>query len=446
MMKKTFFVSIFCIFFSTLAYAHSEKHVSKSSANEWQKITPEKSMDVIDANGNVRTIFPRCSGGPMPDGTLDSSEYSFFFKRGKSDKLVVFFEGGGACWDTATCNSSIRPDGAYIPTLVQTIPGKLNGIFDQANHDNPLRKHSILYIPYCTGDIHSGSKDRQYLNVLGLPDANGIVQPTITIHHRGLDNFLAARHWVKARFDKKHVEHLVVAGNSAGAYGAAMGINYLAKDFSKADAVLLLDGGNGIVNSDFAANAMSDSGSWGYQASIPAWTSGISEAVNASFSDSYAFSVAFFSATAMNNPTVKVGQFSNNWDAVQTLFYNIMNVQAAGGTPGQWAELTPTVFGEWILNSNIAFNTLANIPNYRFFLAPGCEHTFLRSQRLYTTQSAGTTLLDWVHHTLSDEQHDWNNVRCVTASCLPPTPTTLAEVSALKTEIGRCVQSAQPKS
>lgn len=31
------------------------------------------------------------------------TSYAFFFRRGTVNKLVVEFEGGGACWDKETC-------------------------------------------------------------------------------------------------------------------------------------------------------------------------------------------------------------------------------------------------------------------------------------------------------------------------------------------------------
>lgn len=446
-MLKIIASTVCFLFFSMPLLAHEKKHHDDHHASTiWQKITPSKSIDITDVDGNIRTIHPSCSGGPTPYGTLDSSEYSFFFKQGKDDKLLVFFEGGGACWDAATCNSSISAEGAYISTLIQTDPQALNGIFDQNNHDNPFRKYSIVYLPYCTGDIHSGSRDTQYPNVFGLPDADGNVLSTITIHHRGFDNFLAARHWLGTRFNSHHVEHLVVAGNSAGSYGAALAINHLSKDFSNADTSLILDSGDGIVIDEFVSAAMTENGSWGYTQNIPQWTSGIGEVINSGFANPFEFSSAFFGAIAMNNPQVKISQFSTSWDAVQTLFYNIMNVQAASGSPQQWTDLSAEVYASWIINNNISLNILSSAANYRFFLAPGCEHTMLRGSRLYTIESAGVKLSDWLDAAVDDDDSDsWLNVPCIGASCLPPVPTTEEEVLALRAQIGACIQSALPE-
>jgi len=150
----------------------------------------------------------------------------------------------------------------------------------------------------------------------------------------------------------------------------------------------------------------------------------------------------------LDNPKVKLGQFWTNWDAVQTVFYNIMEVQAdEEGSSAQWDALSPNVFGEWILNSSIALNSLSNISNYRFYMAPGCEHTVLRSDRLYTTETSGLGLLVWMESTVDDDddEESWENVYCTGADCLPPTPTTPEEGDALGLKIGSCIDSALPK-
>jgi hypothetical protein len=68
---------------------------------------------------------------------------------------VVFFEGGGACWDAFTCANPIdsnRPPTApqfYKPAISPgDDPRILNGLFDLANSRNPVKDWSFVYIPY----------------------------------------------------------------------------------------------------------------------------------------------------------------------------------------------------------------------------------------------------------------------------------------------------------
>ena len=80
----------------------------------------------------------------------------------------------------------------------------------------------MVVLPYCTGDLFWGSKEQVYTDETGL--ATGIVGGKVTIHHRGFDNFLFVRDWMKKRFSRRgdeRLEKVLVTGSSAGGYGAA---------------------------------------------------------------------------------------------------------------------------------------------------------------------------------------------------------------------------------
>jgi hypothetical protein len=67
---------------------------SRQSSEGWVRIVPKP----LTING--RRYKPTCSGAP---GT-SSSTYSFLYRQGTADGLLVFFNGGGACWNSATCS------------------------------------------------------------------------------------------------------------------------------------------------------------------------------------------------------------------------------------------------------------------------------------------------------------------------------------------------------
>ena len=39
----------------------------------------------------------------------DGSPYSFFVRQGDPDKLLVYFQGGGACWFRENCDPQMSP-------------------------------------------------------------------------------------------------------------------------------------------------------------------------------------------------------------------------------------------------------------------------------------------------------------------------------------------------
>jgi hypothetical protein len=85
------------------------------------------------------------------------SEFSFFVHSGTVNRLVVGFDGGGACWDTFTCSKA-------NPTFTDSVDEsddpntQRDGVFDLTNPENPFKDWFAVYIPYCTGDVHWGDQ------------------------------------------------------------------------------------------------------------------------------------------------------------------------------------------------------------------------------------------------------------------------------------------------
>ena len=76
------------------------------------------------------------------------------------EKLVLFLEGGGACWDELTCYSlqtaANITTGFGEPQLRKRMGSVSGGLFDRASATNPFKDASFVYVPYCTGDVHAG--------------------------------------------------------------------------------------------------------------------------------------------------------------------------------------------------------------------------------------------------------------------------------------------------
>lgn len=131
----------------------------------------------------------------------NGSPYKFFVNRvPNTSNTIIYLEGGGACWDHASCSgqSGIRgarnPDGIPDDYMSLLNPG--------ASLVSPLvvRLHpwtrakpqnwNMVYVPYCTGDIYSGDKVAIYEDPQGQ-------QPPLVWHHNGLRNTRAVVAWLK---------------------------------------------------------------------------------------------------------------------------------------------------------------------------------------------------------------------------------------------------------
>ncbi len=396
-------------------------NASASSSNKsWQRINAPQQA-IVTVNGESREIHPGCA--------FAGDDYSFYFKKGKSNKLAIFFNGGGACWNSTTCLSSLQTAApAYVPTddYVSNDPSLQDGMLNLNNPDNPYKDWSIAYLPYCTGDVHFGSKDTAY------PIAPGV---TKTIRHHGFDNFLYAREWLKDHYneddkndkhkknkhkkDKHKKDHnkgpkkVLVTGVSAGAYGAALNYAHIKDAFPNAKGYLLADGGSGVFTDSMMQSAMRGPNSaWNFDANLAQSVPGMTTATALSANS---FAPAVYSVLANYYPKDRFSQYSTVHDAIQTLFYNIM---LNSNDMSQWGNLTPQLFATWTTGMLTNAYVAAASPNYRFYIAPGCQHTILRSAAMYSQQTVGgTTFLDWLDGLTKRHDSHWDNLSCTDIGC-----------------------------
>lgn len=135
--------------------------------------------------------------------------YHFYVRRGSPETLLVFFEGGGACWTGEDCDRG-RPN--YHPDLVSPGPAvdpAMRGILDLVHPQNPFADRSAVFVPYCTGDVHLGDRDTTYTAASARGEAR-----SFTIHHRGQVNAMTVLRWVYTNFAAPR--EIFVSGSSAG--------------------------------------------------------------------------------------------------------------------------------------------------------------------------------------------------------------------------------------
>ena len=176
------------------------------------------------------TALPQCGTWLKVElpGTVcgDGSQFKFFVNYSlASNNLMVSFEPGGACWDYESCSGSGGIRGAAnphgIPDDHMTNYQYLN--FLRRTSDNPLKDYNMVFVSYCTGDVHTGNNVITYTSagpVDGGTGDGGTAE--LTFHHNGHDNTLAVVDWLHRTFAA--VPKMFVTGCSAGGAGAI--INY----------------------------------------------------------------------------------------------------------------------------------------------------------------------------------------------------------------------------
>jgi hypothetical protein len=360
----------------------------------WQRI--DNPPPVIGADGQSHSAS--CSAYPGTDAT-----YRFCARPGRVNKLLVYFEGGGACWDSNTCTYPISarlPPSVpqyFVPSAPNFAP-RATGLFDTSRADNPVRDWHMVYLPYCSADTHVGAATRTYANaghpVYPLPS-------TFDIRHKGFDNFMVVLDWAARRFAAP--KQVLVAGSSAGGYGAATLFPWVARQYPGATVAVLADASQGVTTAAFDAGTPGR-GSWSPQVPPWVWSGDITTLSSAEI----------LRAGAIAHPQVRVAQYSTAQDAVQVEFYRAMRDGGYGPGPGC---ANPTAdWNRQMLGTLASYR--ASLPNFRSYVAPGDAHTILHSPAMYSSVAWGPPVADWLGAMLSSSGNGWADAAC--PDCLQP--------------------------
>lgn len=281
------------------------------------------------------------------------TEYSFYVRPGDPQKLMIHFQGGGACWNGVNCSASaFQTFDEAVDEDDVALAGE--GIFDFDNEENPVADFTAVGVMYCTADIHTGNATVDYGNV--------------TIEHKGAVNAQAALDWVYENYPDPSL--VFVNGCSAGSYGSIFHALQIAQHYPDARFVQLGDAGIGVITPDFYSH-MSD---WG-----------MFDVLNSLYPE-FKFEPETFSNevlytfAAESVPNGFFSEYTAAEDEVQIAFYELM-----GGKGADWAAKA---------QENLA--AIEDLPNFASFTAPGDVHCILPLEEFYETESSGVRIRDWV--------------------------------------------------
>jgi hypothetical protein len=294
----------------------------------------------------------------------DGSEYRFFARRADPAKLVVYFQGGGACWFGRNCDQHLDP--SYKPTVAVDEIDNYRGIFEFVNPENPFADYSFVVAPYCTGDVHIGDNVATYQ----APADEEHDAHDVTIHHKGIVNAQAVLEWTYEHFDPADV---FVTGSSAGAIPSPYYAWQIADHYPQARIAQLGDGAGGYRRSkDLTMERMEQWGTMEHLQQYP------------EFADMALGEFAYedlYIAAARRYPDIIFAEYDAAEDQVQKRFL------AMGGN--ETATLRD------LLLANHA-DIRAEVKNFRAYIAGGDSHTILARPEFYAFQVNGRRVRDWV--------------------------------------------------
>jgi hypothetical protein len=296
----------------------------------------------------------------------DGSEYRFFVRAGDPRKLLVYFQGGGACWFAENCDTHLKP--SYKVNVADDDPSRYGGIFEFANPENPFADYSVVMAPYCTADVHLGNRDTVYETPAG-PEHEA---HPLTIRHRGFDNAQAVLDWTYANYTAP--VQIFVTGSSAGSIPSPYYAWQIADHYADARVAQLGDASGGYRRSTTTNTARLEE--WGTLDYLAARQAAFRDVTPEAFS----YELLYIKA-AEARPDILFAEYDAAEDAVQKRFL------AMGGSE------TSTLLD--LLRLNQA-DIRAAVGNFRSYIAPGDTHTILGRPAFYTTTVDGIRFRDWV--------------------------------------------------
>ena len=328
---------------------------------------------------------------------MNGSPYYFFAKRGTVNKLVMYYQGGGACWNSLTCgvpscDTTVDPSptGSDSPNNVHT------GFADLGNPQNPFKDWNIVFVSYCSCDVHFGDAAQDY---------------PPHVEHRGYENARVVEKWAREHF--VNPDEVFVTGSSAGAYGAWFNAPLHERVWPASKFEVLADAGNGVITHSFLDSYFPN---WNFAANVPTDIPGLTDVLtNGSGIPGYTEVVANFF------PRTRWAHYCSAYDGGfggQSSFYNIMLKNNNPVAAITWWNAS-CQFNSVMRSQAIA--TAAAVPsNYRYYIGTGSRHTMWGSNKVYTDTTGGVpTLVDWVGAML-DGTPAWTDVECTNCGLLLP--------------------------
>jgi hypothetical protein len=279
-----------------------------------------------------------------------------------SDDVLIFMEGGGACWDGQSCWGPVQT-AFYVATgygkaEFQADP-QIGAIYtlNRDDTDNAFKDKNIVYIPYCTGDSYAGD------NVASL-DYLGTTHDT---HFKGYANVGLFLQRIVPTFPK--AKHVWLSGDSAGGFGSSFNFARTQDAFKTARVDVLDDSGQPIAP---------DPARWAL------WRSAWNMQVPADCPACQVSPAGFVDYYRTKYPASRFGLVSFDYDSVIPTFMNLTSFQFHD----ELYLMLGKMDGEWL--------------NGRYFILPGSSHVGLA-----TPTSA---LKEWVTKMVTDDA-GWTSVR-----------------------------------
>jgi len=329
------------------------------ASRELGKSLPREQLSV-ESLPHCRLSESDCSIGEMSGATLvftDSADsrclngdpFAFLVNPGRSDKLLFYFPGGGACWKGSSSNAEL---------CTQSLADGLGaagfgaGVSDP-RAENPFGDFTFVAPAYCDGGAFISNS-----TLSGKPQ-NGFVNTNFAVD------------WAKRNLDQT-LSAFAISGSSAGALGTMAWSHYLLSNFQYNKASVIVDSYMGVFPPGTQGPTIKNFGSCNlpifadFRAECEAGTSNIQ--------DVYDFAI-------QSHPRVAFSMIQPKGDLVQIAFYAAIAISF-----GRLDLVFSTGLYE---RSNAIKQRFDRHPNFVHFIVDGGGHTYFGGGNFYTATVTG---------------------------------------------------------
>ena len=337
----------------------------------------------------------------------DGSPTGFYVREGKVDKLLIYLEGGGACsspgfcsYNPANVNEVLNGDGQTVAGSIggavagHQQPGP-DGIFNMTQASNPFKDWSQIYVPYCTGDVHFGTRK----NVM-LPGLSGGQQ---FVGYLNMKLFISR---IVPTFKDK-VSRVVLTGSSAGGFGALLNYSMVQDAFGTVLVSVLNDSAPSFPDNPTSMPVCLQKNwreIWGLNAAFPPECTECQQADGGGLDKLATF-------LFRKHPNATIGVVSSMQDEVIRLFYssglqNCANFTTADPTTITLGQVDPTVYltGEEYTKGlkALRMQSMASGKVATYFLggASITYHQHIWRQRFYDAAAGTESIATWTSNFL----------------------------------------------
>jgi len=287
-----------------------------------------------------------------------------------STKVMIFLEGGGACFNSSTCGTNpFHFDETTFDAQFIAVESNA-GIFLRTDSENAVADYNMVYVPYCTGDVHAGNAPNTTVP--------GVIGAQQFVGYTNMTQYLAR---VVPTFPG--ATRVLLTGQSAGGFGAALQYAQTARFFQGVPVDLLDDSGP-LMGNPYLASCLEEQMEqlWNLTSTF------IAQDCGSDCDDPGNDLSLYWQHLPKTYPNARFGFVDSTGDSVISAFFGFGASDCTG-----FAALTASQYEAALLDMR---TSVASYANAGLFLFGGVDHTSIVADYGRTTTGAdgGTVNLE----------------------------------------------------